>query len=173
VRPHQVAREIAQLVTAGSAEKGPRVGSEANNSALVAVDPVLSGLVEELVLLGVSAVTASVEAVRTLPHVFAGVTGALCAVAETGTVVVGPGRATEGLLAVLPQLHVVVLPAERIKPDLASALAELAPLAAQPGTRLAFITGPSRTADIELTTVLGVHGPLDLAVIVVVPERIG
>ncbi|MBC7292492.1 MAG: hypothetical protein H5T84_00035, partial [Thermoleophilia bacterium] len=44
VRPHEVAREIAQLVTAGSAEKGPKVGSEANNSVLVAVDPALSGL---------------------------------------------------------------------------------------------------------------------------------
>ena len=97
----------------------------------------------------------------------AGVVLALGAIADTGTVVVGPGTGMEGLAAVLPPRSVLVVPADTIHPDLVSALSWLAPLLATAGTRVAFITGPSRTSDIELTPVVGVHGPLQLEVVVV------
>ncbi len=97
----------------------------------------------------------------------AGVVLALGAIADTGTVVVGLGTGMEGLAAVLPPRSVLVVPADTIHPDLGSALSWLAPLLATAGTRVAFITGPSRTSDIELTPVVGVHGPLQLEVVVV------
>lgn len=97
----------------------------------------------------------------------AGVVLALGGIADTGTVVVGPGTGMEGLAAVLPPRSVLVVPARSILPDLAAVLSRMAPLLATAGTRVSFITGPSRTSDIELTPVVGVHGPLRLDVVVV------
>lgn len=97
----------------------------------------------------------------------AGVTAAVVAVAATGSVVIGPGKGSEGLLGTLPPHHVVVLPASLIEPEISDALTRMAPLVAGPGNRLVFVSGPSRTSDIELTTVVGVHGPLRLDVLVV------
>jgi L-lactate dehydrogenase complex protein LldG len=102
-----------------------------------------------------------------LAEVHVGITPALAAIAESGTVIVGPGDAVEGLLAVLPPHHIVVVSAAVVEADLPAALARVAGDAAQAGSRLVFISGPSRTADIELTTVLGVHGPLRLDVVIV------
>lgn len=135
----------------------------------VLVDPRLPGLARELRGLGVEATEALSQAPlgEVLPHAGAAVTGALAAVAATGSVIVGPGEGNEGLLAVVPPHHVVVLSAESIVPEIADALARVAPLAATPGSRVVFVSGPSRTSDIELTTVLGVHGPLRLDVLVV------
>jgi hypothetical protein len=102
-----------------------------------------------------------------LPQAGAAVTNAIAAVAETGTVIVGPGTGSEGLLSVLAPHHVVVLRASAIETDLATVLTKVAPMAAKAGNRLVFVSGPSRTADIELTTVMGAHGPLRMDVVVV------
>jgi L-lactate dehydrogenase complex protein LldG len=88
----------------------------------------------------------------------AGLTGALAGLADTGTLalVSGPGRPR--LASLLPPIHVALLPVSALYPHMAAffaAQSESAPGA----SNLVFITGPSRSADIELTLTIGVHGP--------------
>ena len=129
----------------------------------------LDEIVEELRSRGVQIVSdnGSGEAIEALPQADAGLCRALAGVAASGTVLIGPGLGLEGLVSTLPPHCVVLLSSNDIYPDLAAALAQAAPLIAIPGSRLAFVTGPSRTSDIELTTVVGVHGPLRLDVVVI------
>ena len=156
----------------GPAAEGPVAESQVAETISVAVDPRLSHLAADLVEMGISAFEASDCTSPALAAAQVGITPALAAIAESGTVVVGPGDGAEGLLAVLPPHHIVILPEQLIDPDLPGALTRIAPEVARAGTRVVFITGPSRTADIELTTVLGVHGPLRLDVIVVREETV-
>ncbi len=95
-----------------------------------------------------------------------GVTGALCAVAETGSLLIGSSAAGEIELSLLPTHHVCMVDAGRIVADMADAIA-LAVTPPDPLPRnLTLVTGPSVTADIEQTLVQGAHGPLSLHVIV-------
>ena len=85
-----------------------------------------------------------------------GLTSAEWAVAETGTLalVAGPGQGRA--ISLLPPLHIALLDVRDLVRDL-GALPELH--AAGLPSALTFITGPSRTGDIELTLTIGVHGP--------------
>jgi L-lactate utilization protein LutC len=93
-----------------------------------------------------------------------GVTRAWRGVAETGTVVL---RSEEGRLAgLLPPVHLVLLAAVDLRPGLTEVYADAAAGAGLPAA-LVQVTGPSRTADIELTLVTGVHGPGEVHVVVI------
>ena len=85
------------------------------------------------------------------------------AVAETGTIVCtsAGGRAVQAGL--LPAHHVAIVRRERIFDTLDDLFAAVA---SAPPTNLTLVTGPSRTADIELTLAIGVHGPERLDIIV-------
>jgi L-lactate dehydrogenase complex protein LldF len=96
------------------------------------------------------------------PNIQAGLTGALAGIAETGTLVLpaGPGRPLTASL--LPELHIAILRASEIHPDLRTALAgeRLTRLiASTEASSVVLISGPSRTADIEMALTIGVHGP--------------
>ena len=95
-----------------------------------------------------------------------GVVLGVAGVAASGTVMVGPGGGNGGLLASLPPHTVVLLPEDRIFSTLAEALS-FAWRSVAPDGELMLITGPSRTADIEMMSVTGVHGPLGIDVILV------
>jgi L-lactate dehydrogenase complex protein LldG len=96
----------------------------------------------------------------------AGLTGAQWGIAETGTIVLESAREQHRLASLLPPLHIALLPASRLLGTLGEALAAVRGAGAAPGSRtITFITGPSRTADIELELVVGVHGPKHLHVI--------
>jgi L-lactate dehydrogenase complex protein LldG len=98
------------------------------------------------------------------PDLAVGITGALCAVAETGSLLV-PGGAGQPLTASLvPPVHVAVIHASQILPTLEEAL-RLPEVTATPAG--AIVTGPSRTADIEMTLTIGVHGPGEVHVFIV------
>ncbi|HXE96517.1 MAG TPA: lactate utilization protein [Dongiaceae bacterium] len=86
------------------------------------------------------------------------------AIAETGSIVCtsSGGKAVQASL--LPAHHVALVPRDRIFATLDDYFAGQA---AAPPTNLTIITGPSRTADIELNLVIGVHGPERLDIIVV------
>ena len=85
------------------------------------------------------------------------------AIAATGTLAMIATPERPGSLTLLPPVNVILVSAERILPDLAAALEAIGP-AAITSHRLALITGPSRTADIEKRIVLGVHGPREIHV---------
>lgn len=101
----------------------------------------------------------------------ASVTRALAGIARSGTVVVGPGGGNGGVLASLVPLHVVVLDEADIVESLAEAVAVVSRRFDELGGEAVFISGPSRTADIEMMSVIGVHGPLALHVVIVRGEE--
>jgi L-lactate dehydrogenase complex protein LldG len=103
-----------------------------------------------------------------LEKVSAGITGCDALIAQTGSVLLtaksGGGRA----LSVLPGHHVVIATASQLVPDLPAAF-ELLERRYAPNfpSFMTFITGPSRTGDIERVLVLGAHGPRKLTVIMI------
>jgi len=86
------------------------------------------------------------------------------AIAETGSIVCAStgGKAVQSSL--LPSHHVAIVPREKLFATLDDFFAAYA---TSPPTNITLITGPSRTADIELNLVIGVHGPERLDIIVV------
>ena len=94
------------------------------------------------------------------------VTGAVAGVAETGTLLVSSGSTTPNALHFLPEVHMALVRAEDIVGGYEEALARLGPPALLPRVAT-FITGPSRTADIEKTPQIGVHGPRQLFIVVI------
>ena len=85
-----------------------------------------------------------------------GVTTAQWGIAETGTLVLESARERSRLLSLVPPIHVAVLSTRCICESLGDALGRVRQAASH---AITFITGPSRTSDIELTLVVGVHGP--------------
>jgi L-lactate dehydrogenase complex protein LldG len=97
------------------------------------------------------------------PHAVAGLTGANFAIAATGTVVLESTAEPIRLASTLPERHFVLLDPRKIVADSAAAVPMLRQLhELLPQTFLAYITGPSRTADIERVLTIGVHGPKEL-----------
>jgi len=97
-----------------------------------------------------------------LAHAFAGI-------AETGTLALMSGRDNPTTLNFLPEVHIVTLEAQKIVGDYEAfwdALRAAYGKGLMPRT-VNFITGPSRSADIEQTLLLGAHGPCDLHILIV------
>ncbi len=119
--------------------------------------PRITPLEKELVLPESVLTTSYYEATVTVEEAAAGIS-------ETGSIVCWSkdGRALPAGL--LPARHVVMLRRENIVPDLESFFEKLG---SDLPTNITFITGPSRTADIELTLTTGVHGPEFVGVIIV------
>ena len=91
-----------------------------------------------------------------------GITGADFAVADTGTLVLLSAPEKPRLASLLPPVHIAILKKENIVPDLHSLFSKLGKNYGNYDelcSCVSFITGPSRTADIELSLTLGVHGP--------------
>jgi len=93
------------------------------------------------------------------------VTVCMVAIAFTGTIVLthGPGEGARRL-TLLPDRHLCVVRAEQVVETVPEGMERLAQFAAHPMT---FISGPSATADIEMTRIRGVHGPRFLDVVLV------
>lgn len=95
---------------------------------------------------------------ETDPEIPVGVTNALCGLADTGSVLEADGALHASLL---PEIHIAVLKSKDILPSLSDAMDLVKDKKAA-----VFITGPSRTADIEMTLTIGVHGPREIHVFV-------
>lgn len=109
----------------------------------------------------------AVEARPTVGHDRLSVTGCYCGVAETGTLVFVSGADTPTASALLPDTHVAVLRADRIVSGMEEAFALVRKERAGTPRAINFISGPSRTGDIEQTIVLGAHGPYRVHILVV------
>ena len=88
-----------------------------------------------------------------------GVTKARCGLADTGSILVAAGAGHPLEASLLPEIHIAILRASDILPSLPDAM----PLVKGAGAAV-FITGPSRTADIEMALTIGVHGPKEIYV---------
>jgi L-lactate dehydrogenase complex protein LldG len=95
-----------------------------------------------------------------------GITSADYALGDTGTLVMISSPAEARLVSLLPILHIAVVPCERLLTGL-DELFTLLPRPADQTSSMVMITGPSRTADIEQILVRGVHGPGQIAVVLV------
>ncbi len=88
-----------------------------------------------------------------------GISGVLSAVAETGTLVMASGPDTPASTHLLPETHIALVAASQVVLTMERAFARARLLPTGLPRALNFVSGPSRTGDIEQTIVLGAHGP--------------
>lgn len=96
----------------------------------------------------------------------AGVTGAAFGLAATGTVAVTCGPGLPRAVSLLPPAHVCLVRSSDVVEDLHVALGLLSTLP----SAVAWVSGPSRSADLEMTLTVGVHGPASVDVVIVADE---
>jgi Uncharacterized conserved protein len=99
-----------------------------------------------------------------------GITSAQWAIAETGTLVLESGAEQHRLISLVPPVHVCILLGGTIQQSMSEIL-KVVDSNANP--TITFVTGASRTSDIELTLAIGVHGPGELYVIVINDQATG
>ncbi|GAB4430737.1 MAG: hypothetical protein Kow002_19090 [Anaerolineales bacterium] len=97
-------------------------------------------------------------------HIKAGITGALAGVAETGTLVIQSDQGKPLTASLLPEIHIAVLRARDIEENLPKVFRNRK---VEGYDSVVLVSGPSRTADIEMTLTIGVHGPGELYVFIV------
>lgn len=96
-----------------------------------------------------------------------GITGTFCAIAETGTLMLLSGEQTHPATSLLPETHMAIVPVSRLVRSMEDGWDLLRREHGTLPRQVAFVSGPSRTADIEMTLVLGIHGPYRVHVILV------
>jgi L-lactate dehydrogenase complex protein LldG len=97
-------------------------------------------------------------------EVDAALTGSAGAIAETGSVILWPSAAEPRLMSLVPPLHIVVVDVDRLYGTFAEAVRTQGWADGMP-TNALLISGPSKTADIEMVLAYGVHGPKTLVVL--------
>lgn len=96
-----------------------------------------------------------------------GLTGCFCGIGETGTLLLLGALATPKVTALLPETHICVLSKSRIVPTMEDAFQTMRDEIGELPRATFFVSGPSRTADIEQTIVIGAHGPYRVHVVMV------
>lgn len=114
----------------------------------------------------------------TISHAGIGITRATLGVAETGSILVHLDEVDGRLLSMLPEIHVALLPQDALVDSLEEGLLLtryliLKSQAQGRPTYLSWVTGPSRTADIERVLTIGVHGPRELHIFLLPPTGKG
>ena len=95
----------------------------------------------------------------------AGITSTIGAIAETGAIIVWPTEKEPRLMSLVPPIHISVLDADSIFNTFCEAIQTQNWPEKMP-TNVLLISGPSKTADIELVLAFGVHGPRELVVLI-------
>lgn len=99
-------------------------------------------------------------------HIDAGITSTYGAIAETGALILWSSEEEPRQMSLVPPIHIAVLQADKIYNTFLEVMQKENWAAGMP-TNAFLISGPSKTADIELTLAFGVHGPRELIVLVV------
>lgn len=107
---------------------------------------------------------ASADFRRVLLLADVGITAVDCAIAETGSLVLSAGPGRPRGVSLLPRLHIALIRESQLVPRMASAFPSYGQ---QLPSAVHFVTGPSRTSDIENDLSIGVHGPARVLAIVV------
>jgi len=84
------------------------------------------------------------------------------ALADTGSLVANQTAVEQRLASTLPAIHIALISTDRILADKVAVFTKITPATSR---YIAFITGPSRTADIERVLTIGVHGPKRLVIV--------
>jgi len=99
-----------------------------------------------------------------LSEVKIGLTGALAGLADTGSLVLQSHHGQGRLASLMPPVHIALLRAGALFPSMAH-FVQAHPNALRNASNLVLVSGPSRTADIEQTLTLGVHGPKEVHIV--------
>ncbi len=102
-----------------------------------------------------------------------GITGAYCAIAETGTLALLSGPDTPATASLLPETHIAIVPIDRIVAHMEDCFARLRAERKPVPRAINFVSGPSRTADIEQTVTVGAHGPYRVLIVLCEDELPG
>ncbi|HEX7317331.1 MAG TPA: lactate utilization protein [Pyrinomonadaceae bacterium] len=157
---------------AEAAEVVRRIAEQRNSQRVAVSDSPLAGRVVSLAALPAEVLENA--AVENLFDSDLGVTGAQWGVAETGTLVLESDAERHRLASLVPSAHVAVIEARNVRQTLGEVLRAINERGEGGLSRaITFITGPSRTSDIELTLAIGVHGPAELYVVVIGGEENG
>jgi L-lactate dehydrogenase complex protein LldG len=112
--------------------------------------------------------TLTIRRGKTEGHDQVSVTGAFAAIAETGTLMLTSGPSHPSTLNFLPETHIVVVRADKVVGPYEDAWSRLRTEAGgTPPRTVNFVTGPSRTGDIEQRILMGAHGPRRLHVVLI------
>jgi len=99
-------------------------------------------------------------------NIHTGFTIAAWGIAETATLVIPSSGEDTRIATMLSETHVAVIPRSHVHPDMEAIEGDLDRLIKSPPSYLAFISGASRTADIERVLTIGVHGPQELHILI-------
>jgi L-lactate dehydrogenase complex protein LldG len=175
MRAKAVSAEVFRVPTAVEAwEALIRLVKAADVKKAVVVESPLqkaAGITEALRSRGIAVYTEPEEIAAHADTADIGISGVEFGIAETGSVFQDGYAIATRLVTILPPLHVVFLPSANIVPGITEAF-EIIARSFDRGY-LGFITGPSRTADIERVLTIGVHGPGRFAIIAVDEEPKG
>ena len=158
--------ELSALLGALVEEKGIRKIVRWDTPALSSLDPALTSAGAKVIPINLNEDEASRSELRNaLIDADMGLTEVDYAVADIGSLVLRASGPQSRLASVLPPIHVAVVASDRI----VASLAHLLPLlnsSEQLPSAVALVTGPSRTADIETIRTVGIHGPVELHVVI-------
>lgn len=132
--------------------------------AAITEDSDLAGIPERLKAKGLKVITPHAGA-KSMARASLGITRAVAGIARTGTIVVDSGTSRTRLVSSLPPVHLALLDTASLYSDPGDFLRSLPPTS--PSSTLTLITGPSRSADIELVITVGVHGPKHLIIFLI------
>ncbi|NLP42204.1 MAG: LUD domain-containing protein [Veillonellaceae bacterium] len=165
----------AEIFRVKTAAEGKQIIAELAETTgakkIVAVDGPLqdaSGIIDELKNMGLEVYTSTTDIAEHVDTADIGISAVEFGIAETGSVCMDGYAIEHRLVSMLPPLHIVFMNSSYIVPGVNEALEVLSKVFNR--GYISFITGPSRTADIERVLSIGVHGPCRFVIIAVDEE---
>src|SRR6185369_3926961 len=168
VRAEGVGAEVHRFGTRGEAldfictflqQEG--AGAASQPSAVCADGPFLNGIDPEQLSKRIPGLGFDVSR-QSAAEALIGISEADWALADTGSLVTDQTAVEQRLVSTLPSIHIAIIGTGRILPDKTAVFGRITPKTSR---YIAFITGPSRTADIERVLTIGVHGPKRLVIV--------